>query len=204
MYENLCQPCIIQPTRVIEKQKPSLIDNIFINSTDSPTSGNLLDKISDHFPNFNIIDKHSKKGKENEENYRRNTNNYNHTVFQNQLITNFSKVYNENLHADELSKSILETLTMTLSENAPMIKMSKKEVKNKQRPWITKGILKAIHIKTSWLKEFMRRKNKNTTEYNNYKLYRDKINHLIRASKKNIINHTSTNTNIIPKRLGEA
>ena len=73
---------------------------------------------------------------------------------------------------------------MTLSENAPMIKMSKKEVKNEQRPWITKGILKAIHIKTSWLKKFMRSKNKNSTEYNNYKLYRDKINHLIRASKK--------------------
>ena len=58
MYENLCQPCIIQPTRIVDKQKPSLIDNIFINSIESPVSGN-LDKISDHFPNFIIINKYS-------------------------------------------------------------------------------------------------------------------------------------------------
>ena len=31
----------------------------------------------------------------------------------------------------------------------------------------------------------MRNKNKNSREYNQYKLCRDKINHLIRASKKN-------------------
>ena len=63
MYENLCQPCIIQPTRIVDKQKPSLIDNIFINSIENPISGNLLDKISDHFPNFIIINKYSEKGK---------------------------------------------------------------------------------------------------------------------------------------------
>ena len=51
MYENLCQPCIIQPTRVVEKQIPSVIDNIFIN-TMKAMSGNLLGRVSDHFPNF--------------------------------------------------------------------------------------------------------------------------------------------------------
>ena len=61
MYENLCQPCVIQPTRIVDKQKPSLIDNIFINSIENPISGNLLDKISDHFPNFIIINKYSEK-----------------------------------------------------------------------------------------------------------------------------------------------
>ena len=56
MYENLCQTCITQPTRVVKKQTPSLIDNIFINTIESPMSGNLLDRVSDHFPNFVIID----------------------------------------------------------------------------------------------------------------------------------------------------
>ena len=48
----------------------------------------------------------------------------------------------------------------------------------------------------------MKNKIKESMEYKNYKLYRDKINHLIRASKKIIINHTSLNINIIPKRPG--
>ena len=73
-----------------------------------------------------------------------------------------------------------------------MEEMTKKEIKNKQKAWITKGILKTIQVKTRWLKTFMRNKNKSITEYNQYKLYRDKINHLIRASKKTIINHTPT------------
>ena len=50
MYENLLQPFIIQPTRVNDYQKPTLIDNIFVNTIDVPTSGNLIDRTSDHFP----------------------------------------------------------------------------------------------------------------------------------------------------------
>ena len=186
MYENLCQPCIIQPTRIVDKQKPSLIDNIFINSIENPISGN-RDKISDHFPNFIIINKYSEKREKSEDNYKRNTKNYNKIVFQNQLVEKFSKVYNKDLQVDNLSKSIIDTFTETLNENALMVNMTKKEIKNKQRPWITKGILKAIQIKTKWLKRFMKNKNKikESMEYKNYKLYRDKINHLIRASKKN-------------------
>ena len=45
MYENLCQPCILKPTRIVENQRPSLIDNIFINSIESPVSGNLIERI---------------------------------------------------------------------------------------------------------------------------------------------------------------
>ena len=41
-----------------EQAKPSLIDNIFITFTDLPGySGNLLEKISDHLPNFFIAEK---------------------------------------------------------------------------------------------------------------------------------------------------
>ena len=82
LYENLCQPCILQPTRVVEMQTPSLIDNIFINTIESPVSGNLVDRISDHFPNFVIIDSSRKKRKKYSEKYKRNTKQYNQIVFQ--------------------------------------------------------------------------------------------------------------------------
>ena len=49
MYSNFFQPCITEPTRIVGRNKPSLIDNIFINTrTKSQNAGNIIDKISDH------------------------------------------------------------------------------------------------------------------------------------------------------------
>ena len=44
VYENLCQPCISKPTQIVENQKPALIDNIFVNTIESPICGNLIDE----------------------------------------------------------------------------------------------------------------------------------------------------------------
>ena len=56
MYSNLFQPYILEPTRITSNNRPSLLDNIFINTHDKEVySGNIIDKISDHMPNFAII-----------------------------------------------------------------------------------------------------------------------------------------------------
>ena len=56
MYSNFLHPCITEPTRFIKKQKPSLIDNIFLNFFNKKMiNGNLFDKISDHLPSFVVI-----------------------------------------------------------------------------------------------------------------------------------------------------
>ena len=53
MLSNFFQPHILQPTRIIQSNKPSLIDNIFFNSIENEIfSGNLITKISNHLPNF--------------------------------------------------------------------------------------------------------------------------------------------------------
>ena len=127
MYENLCQPCILQPTRVVEKQNPSLIGNIFINTIEHPVvSGNHIDRISDHFPNFIIIENTNQRERKDIDIYKRNTKNYNQIVFQNQLIENFSTVYNLNLTVNELSNGTLNTFIQTLDKNASMQKNVKK------------------------------------------------------------------------------
>ena len=55
-------PCITEPTRVTNTNKPSLVDNIFINSLENPVSGNILEHISyDHLPNFVVL-QHEKLG----------------------------------------------------------------------------------------------------------------------------------------------
>ena len=65
MYNNNLQPTINKPTRVVKGQTPSLLDNIFTNAIDKDiTTGNLIDKISDHMPNFifmrNMVFDHKK------------------------------------------------------------------------------------------------------------------------------------------------
>ena len=58
MFTSFYQPLILQPTRYTDRHRPSLVDNIFINSLDlNIVSGNLTAKISDHMPNFVLIDK---------------------------------------------------------------------------------------------------------------------------------------------------
>ena len=70
--------------------------------------------------------------------------------------------------------------------------MSNKEIKRKKKPCITKGITTSIHKRTSYLNKF--RKTNNQLFFVRYKYYRDKINHLIRKSKKDFYcNHFKKN-----------
>ena len=53
MYSIYFQLCIIEPNRIVGRNKPSLMDNIFF--TEKLQAGSLTDKITDHMPNFLII-----------------------------------------------------------------------------------------------------------------------------------------------------
>jgi len=56
MFKHSMQPHILGPTRIDERNKYTLIDNIFYNEiNDVCHSGNLLCPITDHLPNFLII-----------------------------------------------------------------------------------------------------------------------------------------------------
>ena len=59
-YNLLCSygflPLIVQPTRVVENQTPSLIDNIFCNNlSEEINSGNIYITLSEHFCQFASI-----------------------------------------------------------------------------------------------------------------------------------------------------
>ena len=61
LLSNFLKPLIIYPTRIVKNAKPSLVDNIFTNILNNDlTNGNLIDKISDHLPNFTIIPNYKK------------------------------------------------------------------------------------------------------------------------------------------------
>ena len=47
-----------------------------------------------------------------------------------------------------------------INNNAPIREQTKREMKRKNKPWITKGILKLIKTKNILLKQFLRNKDK--------------------------------------------
>ena len=56
MYSNSLHPCITEPTRLIKKQKQSLIDKIFVNFFNKKIIiSNIFDKTFDHLPNLVVI-----------------------------------------------------------------------------------------------------------------------------------------------------
>ena len=56
LFTYQLQPNIVYPTRIVDNARPTLIDNRFSNYiNDNNISGNLLETISDHLPNFMII-----------------------------------------------------------------------------------------------------------------------------------------------------
>ena len=56
MYTNFLKLNIVKQTKILANNRPSLVDNIFINTLGKEiSSDNLVDKISDHMPNFVIV-----------------------------------------------------------------------------------------------------------------------------------------------------
>ena len=102
MLENNLNPCITEPTRIIDTSKPSLIDNIFVNNINNTTSGNILEKISyDHLPNFVLFESE-------------NTHN-----IKNNIKTRDLKNFNKDTFIDELNN-----LNQQISPNQWILQLS--------------------------------------------------------------------------------
>ena len=72
-----------------------------------------------------------------------------------------------------------------IDKNAPYKTLSKKESKLKLKPWITKGILQSIKTRGNYRKKYIRKQD--SFWYERYQYYRNKINMLIKKSKKNYL-----------------
>lgn len=178
-------PHIIQPTRFSAYSNPSLIDHIFYNMLDTNTiSGNLLEHITDHLPNFLILPKCIKDTHFNQAIFKRDYTRFDQDVFNNQVknLNLQSNLYN--LHSTEDKYSYFHNnLLELINLHAPLKKVSKRQLKQSKKPWITKGILKSIKIKNKLYVNYI--SSKDATNFEKYKIYRNKINCLIRSSKKN-------------------
>ena len=180
MLDNSFQPCITEPTRIVNGNKPSLVDNIFSNCIETCSSGNLYEKISDHLPSFVIIDNVKNKFKPKSVK-RRNMKNFDTDQFQsdlNNLNFQLENFYDAEMAFDFFHKKYLKII----NKHAPFQTLTKKQMELELKPWITNGILISTRVKSKLFKLF--KKTRKPEYYSQYKFYRNTINSLLRKSKK--------------------
>ena len=86
-----------------------------------------------------------------------------------------------------LFDSFYDKLSNIVDKLIPNKKMSKREIKCLSKPWITFGIRKSLKIKNNLYKKFI--KSQSVYYHSKFKLYRNKLNRLIRISKINYYNN---------------
>ena len=142
MFQHFLQPCIVEPTRIIDGNRPSLIDNIFINSIEKNiTSGNILDKITDHMPNFISVNNYIIKNKKIIKKIR-NFKNFDEKEYQKDLNSiNIKSLLNGN-NIDEIYDHFHKEFLNITNKHAPHKYLTHKEIKWHVKPWLTKGLQK--------------------------------------------------------------
>ena len=197
-------PHILQPTRITH-HSATLIDNIFLNSISHHTiSGNVVYDLSDHLPNFLILNNFSTLPK-NFELFRRDYSNFNELNFLQDIQAADWTNNPTNNDVNLLFDSFYDKLSNIVDKHIPDKKMSKREIKFLSKPSITFGIRKSLKIKNNIYKKFI--KSQSVYYHSKFKLYRNKLNHLIRISKINYYNnyfrHNKSHINNIWKGIKE-
>ena len=151
-YDLLClhsfRSLILQASRVTSKSA-TLIDNIFINDMACHSlGGNLNSTISDHYLQFCVTDlfqtpKHQKKTK-----YARDFRNFNKREFGEELANiDWSHIVETTYDADLSYFMFYKKIEGILDIMAPYRKMTQKEIKLEQMPWVTRGILVSMRVR---------------------------------------------------------
>ena len=198
MLSNYLQPIINKPTRVIKKQKPSLIDNFFINAVDKDiTCGNLTSKISDHMPNFmfmkNVVFDHKKAQKK-----IRCTKNANVEEYQADIASiDLTPILLTTSDVHIICKYYHDQVTNVINKHYPYRTLTNEELKWINKPWIDKRLQGLIKEKNNLYHKYLS-KNRDQFWYGRYsslkddvlkpQLERAKTNHFVRYFEQNINN----------------
>ena len=184
-YNLLCSygflPLIIHPSRVVENQEPSLIDNIFSNNISNEiNSGNIYLSLSEHFSQFASV-KREKLDTKKVNLYARDFSKYSAIDFRDDIsIQNWNT---DNADSNFLFSDFFSKLKGSADRHAPIKKLSSKDVKLRTKPWITPDIAKMIRIRNN----LFDRKKRQPTNVNIrilYNKFRNRVNRELKKSKK--------------------
>ena len=190
MTAQLLVPHIIHPTRATLASK-TLIDNIYSNSPNflQAISGNLTLTISDHMAQFLIIPENKDNIPKNFPIYKRDIKNFDRENFLLDLISiDWDRVIDTDRNdTNECFNRFQASINPLIDKYLPLKKLSKKEVKNHFKPWITVGIRNSIKRREKLYKKYIKAKDQESknTYHSQYKELRNLIVNISRQSKKN-------------------
>ena len=197
-FSHSLLPCIHHPTRVSE-QRASVIDNIYTNATNaSVISGNIVMQISDHFPQFLIL-KNTQVSHNKLESFK-----YDYSRFkEDKFLDDFNQIdftYLENSDLDVNNKfdRFLKDLNTLTNKHAEIKRWSRKEMKLKDKPWISDRIQKMMRIRDKILQKM--KKQQTPDNLNLYKKFRNRVSNELKESKERYFhNYFSVNSQNMKK-----
>ena len=186
---NLFVPHIILPTRVTPHSK-TLIDNIFSNVTNflQGKSGNITLSISDHLAQFLSIPLDFNFKTSQNIKYKRNMKDFDRENFFLDLLSiDWDEILQlEKEDPNHSFKRYYQVINSLIDKYMPLQKMTKREIKQQSKPWITQEILKNIQERDKLQKKYIetRETSLKSQIHIKFKQLRCKIQTDIKNSKK--------------------
>ena len=149
-------PQILQLTRVTD-HSATLIDNIFFYSLEHHSiRGNIVHDLTDHLPNFLIINKFShlpSKAKI----FKRDYSHFNDSALVDEIRSiDWSTILPDSYDVNALFNSFYSKLSHIVDKQVPLKKLQEKEIKLMSKPWITPAIKVSIDIKNNLYKNYLK------------------------------------------------
>ena len=190
---NLVLPQILLPTRITEDTK-TIIDNILTSPSENGTiSGNICYSISDHLPQFCLFPSFDRQLPFNTPYFRQDWPNFNREGF----ISDFRSIEWDNLfgrfdyNTDSCFNVFNDKIKVLIERHLPTVRLTKRQIRAKIKPWLTPGILTSIAKREHYRKRLASAKTQQSKNRFGtlYRTYRNLIVSLIRRSKKNHYAH---------------
>ena len=175
-------PHILQPTRITHHSE-TLVDNIFFNSIEHFTiSGNLIYDLTDHLPNSIIVKKISSLPAK-VKLYKRDYSSFDEIALVNDIqAIDWRQAFSGDTNPNDMFDSFYNKVAEIVHTHIPIKQMSKRQLKSHSRLWITPAIKISIQKKNDLYKKIL--KTKSQYYHLKFKTYRNKINHLLKISKR--------------------
>ena len=182
LYSAGCYSLINVPTR-ISPTCTSTLDHIYTNSINKTRlSGVLTFDLSDHLPTFCILQTAGKPNK------KETSNRLIHDMKNFNIETYAEDAYNRLQCLSLLSdpdtdlNNLMKIIQEVTSIHAPLRRPSRKEMKAKSKPWLTKSLLKSVKTKNKMFQFCY--KQHNVDLIMKYKKYRNKLTKLTQIAKR--------------------
>ena len=158
LTSNWLAPPILGPTRFVEHNKSFLIDNIFAKFSDTHcTSGNIIEKITDHLPNFLLIEGLNTQLDCNVKTLKRDLQHFTPKKLINDFLApNLGGKWERTKDINQKYELFHKNPVEVTDQNAPLKPLTKTKAKRQKKPWIKKVILTSIGEKTNYWKNLLK------------------------------------------------